>query len=569
MSEILKGVAVSSGYAIGTVLKLEKAELIPSDNAITADQVDAEKKRFSDAITEALSQYKTMIDEANDPEKTGIFEAHMGILEDPALLDMTTTHIEGLENAEQALSGALEEISAMFSALDDEYLKERVADYRDVCGRLMHILKGVPLVSLANLSDNVVVIAKDLAPSDTATMDIRHVLGFATDLGGRTSHTAIMARNMEIPAVVGAGNITEKLKNGDMVIVDGSDGDVILCPDEDTIAHYKAKQEAFIQEKKDLEALRGLPAMTTDNHHVELAANVGSVAETEVAVDKGADAIGLFRTEFLYMDNTHFPTEEEQFAAYKNTAVAMEGKPVIIRTLDIGGDKSLSYYKFPVEENPFLGWRAIRLCLDRTDIFKTQLRAILRASAFGKIRIMYPMIISVTEVKKANALLEECKNELRAEGQAFDEKIETGIMVETPAAALTADILAKYVDFFSIGTNDLTQYTLAVDRGNEKIQNLYNTYHPGVLRNIKMVIDASHKEGKWTGMCGEFAGETKATKMLLGMGLDEFSMSASSIARVKKIVRGATFAEAQKVAAKALSLETPEEVESYLDSIAE
>lgn len=569
MSEVLRGVAVSSGYAIGTVLKLDKAELIADTTPITADQVEAEKKRFSDAITEALSQYKAMIAEANDPEKTGIFEAHMGILEDPALLDMTNQHIEDLDNAENALSKALEEISAMFSALDDEYLKERVADYRDVCGRLMHILKNVPMVSLANLSSNVVVIAKDLAPSDTATMDIAHVLGFATDLGGRTSHTAIMARNMEIPAVVGTSNVTEKLTNGDLVIVDGCTGDVILRPDEETITEYKAKQAADIQEKKDLEALRALPAVTTDGHHVELAANVGSVAETEIAVDKGADAIGLFRTEFLYMDNTHFPTEEEQFAAYKNTAEAMKGKPVIIRTLDIGGDKSLSYYTFPEEENPFLGWRAIRLCLDRTDIFKTQLRAILRASAFGKIRIMYPMIISVTEVQRANALLDECKKELTAEGQAFDANIETGIMVETPAAAVTADVLAKYVDFFSIGTNDLTQYTLAVDRGNEKIQSLYNSYHPAVLRNIKMVIDASHKEGKWTGMCGEFAGETKATKMLLGMGLDEFSMSASSIARVKKIVRATTFNESQHVAAKALSLETPEDVEAYLDSIAE
>lgn len=460
----------------------------------------------------------------------------------------------------------IEDQAQALEALDDEYLKERAADVRDIGKRLLKNILNIPIVDLSAITEEVILVAPDLTPSETAQLNLDKVLGFITDLGGRTSHTSIMARSLEIPAIVGTTDATSKVKSGDFIVLDGVNNTIYLNPSESEIDKLKAFRNEYLQEKEELAKLKDLPAITLDGHQVEVCANIGTVRDVAGAERNGAEGVGLYRTEFLFMDRDALPTEEEQFQAYKAVAEAMGSQAVIVRTMDIGGDKDLPYMNLPKEENPFLGWRAIRICLDRKEILHSQLRAILRASKFGKLRIMFPMVISVEEVRELKAELEMLKGQLREEGKAFDETIEVGIMVETPAAAIIAHHLAKEVDFFSIGTNDLTQYTLAVDRGNELISHLYNPMSPAVLNLIKQVIDASHAEGKWTGMCGELAGDERATLLLLGMGLDEFSMSAISIPRIKKLIRNANYADTQALAEQALAQPTAEELMKLVDT---
>lgn len=470
------------------------------------------------------------------------------------------------KTADAAVYSVIEDQAQALEALDDEYLKERAADVRDIGKRLLKNILGMPIVDLSAIDKEVILVAADLTPSDTAQLNLDKVLGFITDLGGRTSHTSIMARSLELPAIVGTSDATAKIKNGDYLILDGVNNHIYLNPSDQEIDKLKKFNEEYQQEKNELAKLKDLPAITLDGHQVEVCANIGTVRDVAGAERNGAEGVGLYRTEFLFMDRDSLPTEEEQFQAYKAVAEAMGSQAVIVRTMDIGGDKDLPYMNLPKEENPFLGWRAIRICLDRKEILHSQLRAILRASSFGKLRIMFPMIISVEEVRELKAELEMLKGQLREEGKAFDESIEVGVMVETPAAAVIAHHLAKEVDFFSIGTNDLTQYTLAVDRGNELISHLYNPMSPAVLNLIKQVIDASHAEGKWTGMCGELAGDERATLLLLGMGLDEFSMSAISIPRIKKLIRNANFADTKALAEQALAQPTADELMKLVDT---
>ncbi|NLZ54826.1 MAG: phosphoenolpyruvate--protein phosphotransferase, partial [Thermoanaerobacteraceae bacterium] len=466
--------------------------------------------------------------------------------------------------ADNAVSQVVKNYVEVFSNMEDEYMKERAADIKDVGERIIKNLLGISTDSFT-LSEKVIIIARDLTPSDTAQMDKDKVLAFATDMGGRTSHTAIMARSLEIPAVVGLVDATVRVRDGDNVIVDGNKGIVYINPDESILKEYEILKQNYIEYRKQLKELKDLPAETRDKlRRVELSANIGTPRDVKGALENGAEGVGLYRTEFLYMDRDALPTEEEQYKAYREVIEKMAPRPIIVRTLDIGGDKKLSYLDMPEELNPFLGWRAIRMCLDRPQILKTQLRAILRASVYGNAKIMYPMVSGLNEIKRANTILNEAKEELKAEGIPFDDNIEVGIMVEIPSAAVTADILAREVDFFSIGTNDLIQYTLAVDRMNEHISHLYEPLHPAVLRLIKNVIDASHKAGKWTGMCGEMAGDTCATAILLGMGLDEFSMSAFSIPQVKNIIRSLTYEEAKQIAQKALSMNNPEDIRNMV-----
>ncbi len=550
----------SKGIVMGKAFLARAEALVIDDRKIEDKEKKAELQKFQRAVGDTQRQLTELA------EKNEIFAAHLEVAGDPTLADSVEAKITGEnKNAEQALEESKNEISAMFEAIDDEYLRERAADVKDVCRRILANIKGVRLNPFEDIRDEVIVIANDLAPSDTAVMDFTKVLGFITEAGGVTSHVCIMARSMEIPALVGVGEIMSRVSDGDMVILDGVEGKIILNPEKDILEQYRKKAEEYKHEKEELRKLNGLPAVTKDGRTVLLFANVGNVTDVENAVKLGAEGVGLFRSEFLYMESKGgFPSEEEQYLVYKEAIEKMDGRPMIIRTLDIGGDKELSYYKFDREENPFLGWRAIRICLDLKDVFKAQLKALLRASAFGDIRIMYPMIISVDEYRAATEVLEECKEELQKDGIAFNKAIETGIMVETPAAVLCCEDLAKEVDFFSIGTNDLTQYVLAVDRGNQKIAKLYNSFHPAVLRSIKMVIDAGHKYGKEVGMCGEFASDEKAMPLLLGMGLDEFSMAANDIASIRYKIRNFTLEEAKQMAERVLQMGTAEEIKSYL-----
>jgi len=488
------------------------------------------------------------------------------ILEDPELIGgIREKIVSEMIRSSYAASQVIERYVEIFSAMDDEYLRERAADIRDVGNRLIRNILGVSDMDLGRLDADVVIAAHDLTPSDTAQMDKKHVKGFITDIGGRTSHTAIMARSLEIPAVLGLGDITDKVRDGAAVIVDGSAGKVIVEPDEATLKEYADKIEQWNKYKEELKTTAKLPSVTLDGRHVDVAANIGGPSEADSVLRYGGDGVGLYRTEFLYMDRDSFPGEEEQFEAYRTVAEKLEGKPVIIRTLDIGGVKKLPYLPLQEEMNPFLGFRAIRLCFEMREMFKTQLRAILRAGAYGNVLIMYPMISGVSEVIEANRILEEAKDELRAAGTAFDENMRRGVMIEIPSAAMTADLIIKEVDFFSIGTNDLCQYTLAVDRMNEKIAGLYQPFHPGVLRLIKNVVDESHKAGKFTGMCGEMAGDPAAALLLVGLGLDELSMSPSSMPIIKKIVRSVSLQDAEKTAAHAMTLSSADEIQTYCE----
>lgn len=566
----IQGISGSRGVAVGNVYRYIQEEIVIPDYTVADDKVEEEIGKFAAAMAATLKQLDTIRQKALDemgPEEAAIFEAHMQIAQDPSLSDGIKSLVESSHtNVVAATAQTIETFANIFLGMEDPYMRERGADIKDIGDRLMRNMLGMNPRGLSHISGEVILVAQDLAPSDTASLDKNVVKGIVTAAGGPTSHAAIMARTLEIPAVMGVGDI-ESFVDGDKAVVLGTDGIVEMNPSDADWDEYTNQAAAFQEELKRLRESANLEATTTDGHHVELFGNIGKAKDAKNALTMGAQGIGLYRTEFLYMENDELPAEDVQFEEYKKVAQDMKGKPVIIRTMDIGGDKELKCLDLPSEMNPFLGYRAIRISLNRPDIFKVQLRALLRASAFGDIHIMYPMIASVEEVKQANVMLDECKEELTAEGKEFNKGIKVGIMIEVPAAAVISPILAKYVDFFSIGTNDLCQYTLAVDRMNEAIGSLYQPLHPGVLRLIKHVIDASHEQGKFTGMCGELASDPVATMILLGLGLDEFSMTASSIPLIKNILRSVSKAECEEVANKALTMDTAEEITGYAKSV--
>ncbi|HBF2765660.1 TPA: phosphoenolpyruvate--protein phosphotransferase [Clostridioides difficile] len=562
-----KGIGASPGVALGKALVVEHSELVIEKKSI--DNVEAEIAKLEDAVAvskEELVKVKEKASEELGAEEAEIFEAHLLVLEDPELIGSAIDKIKTESvNAEYALNEIKEMFVSMFESMDNEYMKERAADIKDVTNRILRHILGIKVVDLSALSEEVVLIAHDLTPSDTATMNKKMVLGFLTDIGGRTSHTAIMSRTLEIAAIVGLNDITSKVKDGDFVVFNGDTGEVIVNPDEETINKYTELKAKYEDERKALQLLKGKPSVTLDGKHVELAGNIGTPNDIEGLIKNDAEGVGLYRTEFLYMDRDSFPTEEIQYEAYKAVLEGMDGKPIVIRTLDIGGDKELSYLSMEPEMNPFLGYRAIRLCLDRKDIFKTQLRALYRASVHGRLRIMFPMISSLEELLQAKEVVKEVLAELDSEGVAYAKDVEIGMMIEVPSAAIISDVLAKHVDFFSIGTNDLIQYTCAVDRMNQKISYLYNQFNPAVLRLIKTVIDNAHKEGKWAGMCGESAGDQKMIPILLGMGLDEFSMSPISILPARKLITSVKESDMKKLADDVLNMGTAEEIKSYIE----
>ncbi|EFV36045.1 phosphoenolpyruvate--protein phosphotransferase [Gemella morbillorum] len=563
----LKGIAASQGISFAKAYVFVEPDLTVKE--VKIEDVAAEIKRFEDAI-EASKKELTIIKEnalaSLGADKAAVFEAHLLILDDPEFMGTVKTDIESkVINAEYAFKETSDMFISMFEAMDNEYMKERAADIRDVSKRILAHLLGVDLPNPSLIDEEVIVIAEDLTPSDTAQLNKKYVKGFATNIGGRTSHSAIMARSLEIPAVVGTSSITEDVKNGDILILDGLDGVVLVNPDEATTAEYKEKHAKFEAQKAEWAKLVTEKSVTKDGHEVILAANIGTPADLEGVKNNGGEAVGLYRTEFLYMGREQLPTEDEQFEAYKAVLEGMGDKPVVVRTLDIGGDKELPYLDLPKEMNPFLGFRAIRLCLEEKDLFRTQLRALLRASVYGKLCVMFPMIATVQEFRAAKALFLEEKEKLVAEGVAVSNDIELGIMVEIPSTAVIADIFAKEVDFFSIGTNDLIQYTMAADRMSEKVSYLYQPYNPAILRLVKNVIEASHKEGKWTGMCGEMAGDSLAIPLLLGMGLDEFSMSATSILQARSQIKNLTLDEMKELVEKAVMCATTEEVLALIE----
>ncbi|MBZ9621337.1 phosphoenolpyruvate--protein phosphotransferase [Clostridium sp. FP2] len=563
----MKGIGVSPGIVIGKVLlKEEKKIIIEKKDIINyEDEVKRYKVAMENSKSEIQDIYNNVLKSMGEKEAT-IFEAHLMILEDPEMLQQIEKKIQDDKvNAEWALKEISEMFIAMFDAMDNEYMKERAADIKDVTARLMKKLLDIEDVNFAQLANEVVIVARDLTPSDTSQIDKKKVLGFITEIGGRTSHSAIMARNLEIPAIVAVKDIASIVKNGDLIVFDGEEGLIYINPEEKIVKLYEEKKEEYNKSQKELDLLIGKESITTDGIKVELSANIGTPKDLESVLNNDGEGIGLYRSEFLYMDRTSAPTEQEQYEAYKEVAQKMKNKPVVIRTLDVGGDKELDYLNLPSEMNPFLGYRAIRVCLDKVDIFKTQLRAILRASAYGNIKIMFPMISSIEELRAAKAILEGVKNDLHKENIAFNEKLEVGIMIEIPAAAIISDLFAREVDFFSIGTNDLIQYTTAVDRMNEKISHLYNPFHPALLRLVKMVIDNAHKENKWVGMCGEVAGDPKLIPVLIGMGLDEFSMSPISILRARGIIRNISQEKMRDLAQQVVNLPTATEVEKFIE----
>lgn len=562
------GTGASPGIALGKALVIEHSELVIEKRNIS--NIEEEIQKLENAVKVSKDELTKVKEKALmelGEHEAEIFEAHLLVLEDPELVDSAISKIRDEKvNADYALNEIKEMFVAMFESMDNEYMRERAADIKDVTNRVLRHILGIKVVDLAGLDEEVVLIAHDLTPSDTATMNKSMVLGFLTDIGGRTSHTAIMARTLEIAAVVGLDDITKKVKDGDYIVFNGDTGEVIVNPDEETKAKYASLKEKFEEYRKSLELLKGQESITTDGRHVELAGNIGSPNDVSGLIKNDAEGVGLYRTEFLYMDKEDaFPSEEEQYEAYKAVLEGMNNKPIVIRTLDIGGDKELPYFEMEPEMNPFLGYRAIRLCLDRKDIFKTQLRALYRASVHGKLRIMFPMISSLEELLSAKEVIKEVLAELDAEKIAYSNDVEVGMMIEIPSAAVISDILAKHVDFFSIGTNDLIQYTCAVDRMNQKISHLYNQFNPAVLRLIKMVIDNAHKEGKWVGMCGESAGDQRMIPILLGFGLDEFSMSPISILPARKLINSLSYAEMQKFGDEVLAMGTAKEIKEYVD----
>lgn len=562
MSDIIKGIAASDGVAIAKAYMLIEPDL--SFNETTTNDTEAEVLKFNEALKNSkieLTKIRNNAEEQLGPDKAAIFDAHLLVLDDPELIQPIESKIRDEKaSAPHALTEVTQNFITIFESMDNEYMKERAADIRDVSKRVLAHILGVELPNPSIIDESVVIIGHDLTPSDTAQLNKQYVQGFVTNIGGRTSHSAIMSRSLEIPAVVGTKAITSQVKQGDMIIVDGLTGDVIIDPSEDEVKAYQHKRQSFFADREELKKLRDEPSKTADGQHVELAANIGTPNDLEGVKDNGAEGIGLYRTEFLYMGRDTMPSEEEQFEAYKKVLEEMKDKRVVVRTLDIGGDKELPYLNLPKEMNPFLGYRAIRLCLDQTEIFRPQLRALLRASTYGKLNIMFPMVATVQEFRDAKALLLEEKANLESEGVKVSDDIELGIMVEIPSTAALADVFAKEVDFFSIGTNDLIQYTMAADRMSERVSYLYQPYNPAILRLVKQVIEASHKEGKWTGMCGEMAGDEMAIPLLLGLGLDEFSMSATSILKARRQIKNLSQTEMQHLADKAIQCSTVDEV---------
>ncbi|MGE7857988.1 MULTISPECIES: phosphoenolpyruvate--protein phosphotransferase [Bacillus] len=569
MSIIIKGIAASPGIAIAKAFRLENPELIVEKIAVT--NTNQEVERFEQAIETSKLELEGIKEHARKElgeDKAEIFAAHLLVLTDPELINPIKEKIKNEQvNAEFALNEVTTMFVNLFEAMDNEYMRERVTDIRDVTKRVLSHLLGVNIANPSMISEEVVIVAEDLTPSDTAQLNRKYVKGFTTDIGGRTSHSAIMACSMEIPAIVGTKVVTNDIENGVLVIVDGLDGKVIVNPTEDVVKIYEDKKAVYEAQKAKWAKLVNEPTLSSDGHKVEIFSNIGTPEDVKGVLDNGGEGVGLYRTEFLYMGRDTLPTEEEQFDAYKTVLKRMEGKPVVVRTLDIGGDKELPYLNLPKEMNPFLGFRAIRLCLEMQDMFRAQLRALLRASVYGNLKIMFPMIATLDEFRQAKAILIEEKEKLQAEGTIIAESIEVGMMVEIPSSAVMAHQFAKEVDFFSIGTNDLIQYTLAADRMNERVSYLYQPYNPAILRLIKNVIDAAHNEGKWAGICGEMAGDEIAIPILLGLGLDEFSMSATSILRARNQILKLSKTEINLVIEQILNMTTSEEVERFVKDI--
>ncbi len=563
----LKGIAVSPGIVIGKVFLLNIESFIIPKIAIKEEEVANEIERFKQVLkqtNEEIISIQKKLNRELGSKHSDIFNAHLLILDDPVLTEQMTDKIKKRKlTAEYLFQQVMRNYEKAFSEIDDAYFKERISDIQDVGKRIIRNLLGRKKANLANLKEEVIVVSYDLSPSDTALMGKEKVIGFATDIGGKTSHTAIMARALEIPAVVGLEKITVKAKNDDLLIIDGDKGIVIINPRRQVIEKYYKKREEDLKFNRELKKLRTLPAQTKDGYPIEITANIELPEEIDSALKEGAEGIGLYRTEYFFLNRSVLPTEEEQYQAYKFVAQKMNPHPVVIRTVDLGGDKFLSHLNIPSEMNPFMGWRAIRFCLARPDIFKIQLKAILRASRYGKLKIMYPMISSAEEFKQANRVLAEVKKELKEQNIPFDKEVEIGAMIEIPSAALTADILAKEADFFSIGTNDLIQYSLAVDRVNEKIAYLYEPNHPAILRLIKIIIEAAHKEEIWVGMCGEMCSEPVFIPLLLGLGLTKFSVSPLMLSRVKKVIRSLSLKEAKVAAKEILNLETIKEIKHF------
>lgn len=563
---MLKGIAASAGVAVAKAYKLETPVVVIEKKSGNPEE---EIKKFEDALAKTVKDIEGVKERAAkrlSDEELAVFDAHLMMAGDPEFASQIKNMITNDEvNAEFAAETVANQMIEMFEAMDNDYFRERAADIKDVTFRLKCNLLGLQIPDLTAIDEPTIIVAHDLTPSDTAQLN-EWVRGFATAIGGKTSHSAIMANSLEIPAVVGCSGIMEAVSTGDMMGLDALDGEVFVNPDQETIERLEAKAKAYKEEKEALKILVNAKSITTDGHEVELAGNIGGFKDVEGVLNNGGEGVGLFRTEFLYMDNDHFPTEEEQFEAYKQVLEGMKGKKVVVRTLDIGGDKKLSYYTFPEEMNPFLGYRAIRLCLKEQDIFKTQLRALCRASVYGKLCIMFPMIATINEFRQAKAIFEQCKEDLIAEGVAVSDDIQVGMMVEIPAAAVLADEFSKYADFFSIGTNDLIQYSMAADRMSENVAYLYQPYNPSILRLINMTIKGAHKNGKWVGMCGAMAGEPYAVPILLGLGLDEFSMSATQILKARKVVTSLSYEEMQKLAEHCLNLDSAAEVLDYVKS---
>lgn len=540
MAKDMKGIAASDGIGIAPAYLLVDPDL--SYDKVKVDDTAAEyarvKKAFQDSIEE-LTQIKENAKDRLGEEELGVFDAHIAILSDPEMLGQIKDDIENNHTgAEEAVDKVTTAFADMLAAMtDNAYMQERAADVKDVAKRAMSHLLGKQLLNIAGINSPVVIVAHEITPSDTSQMDAKFVKGIVTDLGGRTSHAAIMSRTLRIPAIVGSNEITTSVEHGQMMIVDGLNGDAIIDPSDDQVKEYEAKAEAFEAERAEWAKLVDAPSVSKDGKEFEIAANIGTPDDTEDAVKQGADGVGLFRSEFLYMDNDHMPSEDEQFEAYKKAVVGMNGKPVVVRTMDIGGDKPLDYMPLPKEENPFLGYRAIRICLDRPELFKTQLRALVRASEFGPVSIMFPMIATVAELRQAKAIFEEAKAEVQKDHPGLGDDVKIGMMIEIPLAALNAAQLAKEVDFFSIGTNDLIQYSFAADRGNEAVSYLYQPLNPAFLSLVKHVITSAHENGAKAAMCGEMAGDEMALPLLMGMGLDEYSMSATSILRTRSMMK--------------------------------
>lgn len=564
---MIQGIGASDGISIGKIYKYNQVEIII--NKKTISNTDKEVEKFKEALSKSEIELKAIQDKTAknvDVETAAIFGAHIEILNDPELSSAVIAKVtDEYVNADYALKEVSDTFVVMFESMDNEYFRERAADIKDVTKRVLIHIQGLEISSLADISEEVIVLAKDLTPSDTAQLNKALVKGFITDIGGRTSHSAIMARTLEIPAVVGTKDAFDQLETGDKVILNGATGEIILNPTEEETKSYVAKIKIYEEEKASWQVFFDKPSLTKDGKHFEIGANIGNPEDLEGVNNNGSDCIGLYRTEFLYMGKSDYPNEEEQLKAYREVLEGMGDKPVVVRTLDIGGDKELSYLKMEHEMNPFLGNRALRLCFNMPDVFRTQLRALLRASVYGDLHIMFPMIATVGELRKAKEFVENVRAELKEEGLEVSDTFKIGIMIEIPAAAVIADILAKEVDFFSIGTNDLIQYTFAADRMNEKVSYLYQPFNPSLLRLISMVIKAAHKEGKWVGMCGEMAGEIKALPVLLGLGLDEFSMSAAGVLRARHLAATIDMDEAKNLAEAALNCESQVEVLKLVD----